>query len=236
MNTAVTASERDEEPDLGINIKRLRRSRGWNLSRLAKESGLPQSTLSKVEAGQMSLNYQKLLQLADALQIDVRSLFATPSEIAIADGNMARRAVDRASPTLRESEHGHYRHLSTELKNRLMIPILFEVDYSDGDITMMNLMGERFAYVVEGPVDFHCEQYETVTLETGDSIYVDAAMPHAFVAPTKDKTPKVITVLTSSNLEYLDLARDAASRGSADASERYIRRSKREKTKVTPQG
>lgn len=231
MNRAV--ADMVDEPDLGVNIKRLRRSRGWNLSRLAKESGLPQSTLSKVEAGQMSLNYKKLLQLSDALEMDVRSLFATPSEIAIADGNMARRAVDRLSSKFQSAYHYNYQFLSTELKNRLMIPMLFEVEYTEHDVHMMNLMGERFAYVVQGPVDFHCEQYETVTLDTGDSIYVDAAMPHAFASPKKGVTAKVITVVTSGNLEYLDLARDAASRGDPDASERYIRRSEKEKTKAS---
>lgn len=231
MNKAT--SDSGDEPDLGTNIKRLRRSRGWNLSRLAKESGLPQSTLSKVEAGQMSLNYRKLLRLADSLQVDVRSLFATPSEIAIADGNMARRAVDRDTHGFQTDNHYNFRFLSTELKNRLMIPILFEVEHTEREVPMMDLVGERFAYVVEGPVDFLCEQYEKVTLETGDSIYVDAAMPHAFVSPGEGITAKVITVVTSSNLEYLDLARDAALRGDPDATERYIRRSERENTKAS---
>ncbi len=228
MNTAV--SDSGDEPDLGTNIKRLRRSRGWNLSRLARESGLPQSTLSKVEAGQMSLNYQKLLQLARALQTDVRSLFATPAEIAVADGNMARRAVDRQSSSFQQDLHYRFQFLSTELKHRLMIPILLEVVYSEEPLTFSQLMGERFAYVVEGPVEFHCDQYETVTLETGESIYVDAAMPHAFVSPTEGIRARLITVVTSGNLEYLDLARDAASRGDPDASTRFIRRSRRQNT------
>ena len=181
----------------------------------------------------MSLNYRKLLQLAGALEMDVRSLFATPSEIAIADGNMARRAVDRNSDDYHSFDHYRFRYLSADLKNRLMIPLLFEVEYTEEEVPTMDLLGERFAYVVEGPVDFHCEQYEKVTLETGDSIYVDAAMPHAFVAPSKDVTPRVITILTSSNLEYLDLARDAASRGDSDATERYIRRSERQSRKTS---
>ena len=181
----------------------------------------------------MSLNYQKLLQLSGALSMDVRSLFATPSEIAIADGNMARRAVDRDSSEFQAFDHHNYRFLSTELKNRLMIPILFHVEYTDEEVTMMDVMGERFAYVVEGSVDFHCEQYETVTLNKGDSIYVDAAMPHAFVSPKKGVTAKVITLVTSGNLEYLDMAREAASRGDPDATDRYLRRSQREQTKVS---
>ncbi len=228
MDNIEPIDEPDEEPSLGFNLKRLRRSRGWNLSRLAKESGMPQSTLSKVEAGQMSLNYGKLIRIADALRVDVRSLFATPAEIAVADGTMARRTIDRAPGKFKAFDNLRYRHLSTALKNRLMIPVLFEVGGADHEIATMDLMGERFAYVLEGPVEFRCAQYETVTLSTGDAIYVDAAMPHAFVAPGGGKA-RVITVLTSSNLEYLDLARDAASRGDSDASQRYLRRRRREK-------
>ena len=225
-------ADRTESPDLGENLKRLRRNRGWNLSRLAKEAELPQSTLSKVEAGQMSLNYEKLLRISQALDADVRELFATASEAALADGALARRTIDRASRRFKSFENLRIQHLSAELKQRLMIPVLMEVADQDGDPPMMEVVGERFAYVVEGPLEFHCAQYETVTLETGDSIYVDASMPHAFVA-AKGTTARVITVLTSTNSEYLAIARDTASRGGFDASQRYLhRKEKRRENKM----
>ena len=212
-------------PDLGENIARLRAIRGWNLSELAKFSGLPQSTLSKVESGKMSLNYNKLLTLAAALKTDIRNLFATDAELAALDGQLARRtfnrAGDSASPKAQE-DHYHVTYLSTELKNRLMIPMLFEVQPGPKGVPFptMNIIGERFAYVIKGPVEFHCNQYETITLEQGDSVYVDAAMPHAFVSPTKE-TALVISVLASSNMEYLDLAKQVASEGQTDATNIY---------------
>ena len=219
-----TAIDDDAEtPNLGENLKRLRRQRGWNLSQLAKEAAMPQSTLSKVEAGQMSLNYEKLLRVAKALGTDVRDLFATESEAAVADGAMARRTIDRATQRFKSFENLRIQYLSTALKKRLMIPILMEVSDYDGELPLMDVMGERFAYVVEGPLEFHCAQYETVTLNTGDSIYVDASMPHAFSA-VKGQTGLVVTVLTSANLEYMDIARETAARGGIDASRRYLER------------
>lgn len=216
----------DHRPSLAASIKRLRAQRNLSLSGLAAASGLPQSTLSKVENGQMSLNYDKLVRLAEVLEIDVRQLFMTEAEAAIESGMMARRTIDRASADFLAVDHIRYRYLSTELKNRMMLPALFEVtspEVPDAAVEMMDVVGQRFAYVVEGPVDFLCAQYEPVTLATGDAIYIDSAMPHAFVA-REGRTARVLTVLASSNPEYLELAREATRMGGIDASNLFRQR------------
>ena len=216
-NTATPSTE----PKLGENLKHLRQQLGWSVLKLSEVSGLPQSTLSKVENGQMSLNFDKLIQVAKALGIEVQSLFETASERENSNVAMARRVIDRNQDMdLKEVDHYKIKFLSTELKNRLMLPLLFEVGDNHSNNTqlpMMDVIGERFAYVVEGPVDFHCEHYETVTLSSGDSIYVDASMPHAFVAP-EGETAKVITVLSSDDQHYLQLAREASLKGNPDVS------------------
>lgn len=230
MPTLRLEAKPQELPELGKNLKRLRQARGWNLSRLAAEAGLPQSTMSKVEAGLMSLNFEKLWQVARVLEVDVQALFSTSPDHATDAGTMARRTLDRKSGKFGCVDHYRFQYLSTELKNRLMIPLLLEVGElapitkrSAGQVPMMTLVGQRFAYVIEGPVEFHCEHYETVTLQKGDSLYVDAAMPHAFVSP-KGVRAKVLTVLSSTNAEYLRLVREAAMRGDPDVSNRYKER------------
>lgn len=214
-----------ERPGLGAILKRLRQERGTNLSQLAKASGLPQSTLSKVENGQMSLNYDKLILVAEALGVDIARLFQAGDG---SDAPMSRRTIDRrSSEGFGRDDHYRFQHLSTELKNRLMAPLLLEVVGPERpagraeDVPMMNLVGERFAYVLDGPVDFLCAHYETVTLESGDSLYVDAAMPHAFVC-APGRTARVLTVLSSTDADYLQLVREAATRGASDASGRYM--------------
>ena len=43
--------------------------------------------------------------------------------------------------------------------------------------------GEEYIYVLQGPVEIHTEFYEPVVLQTGESIYLDSTMGHAYVAP-----------------------------------------------------
>jgi len=210
----------ENSPNLATNVKRLRKDKNLNMSQLAKNSGLPQSTLSKVENGQMSLNYDKLLILARALNVDIQELFQSGSDLNTQKLIMARRCIDKANEgTKIKSEHYIATYLSKDIKNRLMIPVLIEVtpDNDEENPISMDIIGERFAYVVDGPVNFHCDHYETLLLEEGDSIYVDAAMPHGFTS-INGKGAKIITVLSSEHKEYMEKARQATLKGIADVS------------------
>ncbi|WP_202037115.1 cupin domain-containing protein (plasmid) [Agrobacterium vitis] len=42
--------------------------------------------------------------------------------------------------------------------------------------------GEEFIYVLSGVLQFHTEHYAPLTLNPGDSCYLDSTMRHAFVA------------------------------------------------------
>lgn len=211
-----------QAPNLGANLKRLRKERNLSILQLAKNSGLPQSTLSKVENGQMSLNYDKLLIVASALEIGIEELFHSESELNTQQMIMARRSIDKANEgTKIQSEHYIATYLSKDIKNRLMIPVLIEVtpEHDEENPISMDIIGERFAYVVDGPVYFHCEHYETLLLEEGDSIYVDAAMPHGFTS-ANGNTAKVITVLSSEHKEYMEKARQATLKNITDVSDK----------------
>ncbi|MEM1113294.1 MAG: XRE family transcriptional regulator [Pseudomonadota bacterium] len=227
MELAALAEIPADTPNLGSILKGLRKDRGWSVQKLADTAGLPQSTLSKVENGSMSLNYDKLLQVAAAFDVPVGRLFETSQDRARKQGASGRRVLDQLKDEdMSESDHYHFRSMCTDLKNRLMMPLLFEVGELpvQSPMPMINIVGERFAYVVSGTIDFHCEHYETVTLESGDAVYIDAAMPHAFTAPAGE-TAKVITILTSRDDDYLAHARLVTSLGGHDASDRYLKSS-----------
>lgn len=218
-----------QPPSLGENLRWLRKRKDWNLNRLAKESGLPQSTLSKVEHGQMSLNYEKLLQVAKALDVNVALLFEDEKARNAAPVATARRTIQRASSApMGRDEQYEFLHLCTELKNRLMVPIFLRVHdrgtvddaESPYSVSLQHIVGERFAYVLSGRVQFLTEEYETVELETGDSLYVDAAMPHAFVA-RPGETADILAVVTSDDPEYLEFVRHRAAQQHPDASRAY---------------
>ena len=54
----------------GVAVRKLRLAKGWTLQELSDKSGVPLSTLSKLELGQSSLTYDKILRICSALDID----------------------------------------------------------------------------------------------------------------------------------------------------------------------
>ncbi len=151
----------DDAPDLGRNLKALRASRGMSLAQLSAASTIPQSTLSKLENGEMSLNFEKLIRLAHALSVGVEQLFAMPGDDGKSASPTGRRVIDPKSNKLLKADHYRFRFLCTELRSRKMVPIYYEVGdrtaaddpKRPGEILMAEIIGERFAYVLEGPVE-----------------------------------------------------------------------------------
>src|ERR1700744_2716532 len=78
----------------GAAIRKLRLAGGWSLATLSEESGVPISPLSRVELGQNALNYDKLVRLCRALEVDLEGLVTREAEGAAAPSG--RRSVTRA--------------------------------------------------------------------------------------------------------------------------------------------
>ena len=67
---------------LGINIKRIRESKGLSAYKLAKEAGISQSTISQIESGdRKSLNSSTVDKIAKALEVTTDSLYALETEV-----------------------------------------------------------------------------------------------------------------------------------------------------------
>src|SRR5947207_2662972 len=69
-------SKSKPSPTLGTALRSIRRERGWSLSTASARTSFSVATLSKVENGKRSLTYDKLLQLATALNVDIVRLFS----------------------------------------------------------------------------------------------------------------------------------------------------------------
>ena len=99
---------------LGGSLRRLRKERRLTLAEVSRRSDLPLSTLSKVETGQMSLTFERLLRLASGLGIDVGEIIASSQEGAAAV--TARRSITRAGQGRRISTPTYgYEYLCTDL-------------------------------------------------------------------------------------------------------------------------
>ena len=190
---AATAA-RARRHTLGDRLRELRKAKGWTLSKVSEMTGLAPSTLSKVENKQISLTYDNLAKLADGLKIDLADLF-TPETIQATTG---RRSITRLTEG-RPEESANYIHVycASELSRKALVPIVSEVKARTleefGELNRH--AGEEWMYVLLGPVVFHSEFYEPLTLETGESLYFDATMGHAIVRGS-DKEARTISVIS----------------------------------------
>jgi transcriptional regulator with XRE-family HTH domain len=173
-----------QQPTLGKLLKGLRARNGWTLKEMSQHSGIPVSTLSKVEHDRLTLTYDKLLQLSQRLRIRMSELFAEPGESNSA-AVTARRSVgvlDRAVRVLTPNYDYHY--LCTELRKKRMIPVVTTIRAKSleefGDL--VRHPGEEYVYVLKGAIKVHTEFYDPVLLQEGESIYIDSNMGHAYLA------------------------------------------------------
>jgi transcriptional regulator with XRE-family HTH domain len=179
-NNPALANMGDQPHDhsIGASLKRRRRAKKWSLKTLSEKSGIPVSTLSKVENGLMSLKIEKLLAVSNALDVDVLQLVTpeeTDSPVALITG---RRSITRAGTAQRtKTENSVYEHHANDFSRRLFSPAVIEVQPGVNP-ELIRHQGEEFIYVLEGRVEALTEFYEPTILEAGDSMYIDSTMAH----------------------------------------------------------
>jgi transcriptional regulator with XRE-family HTH domain len=169
----------------GAALKALRRKHGWTLAEVSKRTGLPTSTLSKIENDRMSPTFDKLARISAGLQIDISALFGGATEADAQPAASARRCIVRAGEG-KAIETKNYSHLypAWDLLNKRIIPIVAELHARTLEEfgELIRHPGEEYAYVLEGEVDLYTSVYAPVRLKAGDSIYFDSGMGHAYIA------------------------------------------------------
>ena len=65
----------------GAALKAFRERKGWTLAEVSRRTGITVSTLSKVENGRVSLNFEKLSRLSAGLELDHRQPAESPRRL-----------------------------------------------------------------------------------------------------------------------------------------------------------
>lgn len=215
----------------GAVVRAVRMQRGWTLAEVSRRTGLPISTLSKVENDKMSLTYDKLQRISEGLGVDISRLFGTPlAEPEAPQTATGRRSITRAGEgrTIETPNYGHlYPH--ADLLNKRFIPLVAEIRAKTLDEfgELVRHSGEEYALVLEGEVELHTDMYAPVRLKTGDSIYFDSGMGHAYLK-VGDERCRVLSICTGAESHLMavsgafdtdetSIEADATQRGQAAA-------------------
>ncbi|GGO99773.1 helix-turn-helix domain-containing protein [Stakelama pacifica] len=190
----------------GDVLKALRAEKGWTLQEVSRRTGMPISTLSKIEHGKMSLTYDKITRLSRGLEVDIERLFASsphPDPSAPIRLPAGRRSVSRSGEgTLMESDVYSSLYPAADLLAKKLLPIVTEVKVrSLAEFgPLLRHSGDEYSYVVEGAIELHTDLYAPLRLEVGDSVYFDSTTPHAYIAAAPG-TCKLVTVCSADSAE-----------------------------------
>jgi transcriptional regulator with XRE-family HTH domain len=170
----------------GTALKSLRKRNGWTLANVSDRTGIPGSTLSRIENDQISPTYDLLLRLSTGLSLDITELLSNAPSVAASSAEPSgRRSVNRLSDGESVPMMNHtLRYLSTDLLNKQITPILCEYRAKTlqefGEF--MRHEGEEFLYVVDGQLVLHTDCYAPLVLGPRESVYFDSRMGHAYIA------------------------------------------------------
>ena len=194
-----------DAPTLGALLRSLRSRQGWTLKQMSEKTGIPVSTLSKVEHDRLTLTYDKLYDLSQRLGMRMSELFAELSE----ESPMpitARRSLGTMQHAIRiETPNYDYHFLCSELRRKRMIPVIAKIRAKTAQEfgNFVHHSGEEFTYVLKGKVLLTTEFYDPVTLSEGESIYFDSSMGHAYLTAEGCEEAEVLTVMSSADEEQM---------------------------------
>lgn len=165
---------------IGERVKQLRKQKKLSLNELARLTSISEATLSRVENDQTLVSAHNLYILSQVLGVDITAFFEeAPKPIRSGVRSVCRRGEGIAFETARYAAQV----LCTDLSNKKMHPAVNAISVASLDEAggFNSHAGEEFLYVLSGRLVLHTEFYAPLLLESGDSIYFDATMGHAYV-------------------------------------------------------
>lgn len=179
--------------DIGHRLRAARLGAALTLASVARQAGVSEGFLSKLERGQAAASIANLIQLADALGLGLHELF--PSESAPAKTRVAVHRADVGEGDLQEVAATGYRwrHLGggAPLDRLEVFHLVFP--RAKGMATTVSHPGQEHCYVLSGEVLFHVgdAQYR---LKAGDGILIDSQQPHRAENAGRGQAQMLMTV------------------------------------------
>ena len=169
-------------------IKELREILEISAIDMARDISIPLETYAQYEAGTLDIPISILYKISAQLGVDATVLLTGE------DPRMDTASVCRQGKGVRIERYPGYEFISLayNFKGRTIEPLLVYLDPSKKTSGSLKHSGQEFNYVVEGKVKVTVGRCEYI-LETGDSIYFDAGIPHGQAAV--DGPAQFITII-----------------------------------------
>jgi len=199
---------------LGTHMRRIRLRQGWTLTEMSDNTGIPVSTLSKIERNQLSLSYDKLVALSRRLEVPLSEFFGDTESVGRSRVTARRSMVD-ADQSLHVTTDNHdYYYLCTELRDKRMIPAIVHLRARTLEEfgPLVRHDGEELIYILEGAAEIHTEFYDPVVLHKGQGLYIDAQMGHATLLAEGYDSTVLLSVSTGAHQGALQHGLMAVSR------------------------
>jgi len=168
---------------LGERLRGLRKARGLTLKALSARSGVALSTLSKIELGQISVSYEKLLAAARALDAEIDALFDPRAELNGAAAPVAVRSTVAEAPSYDAGPY-RYRMLAAGFPGRQMTPMHGTIVARDPAqfADYVRHPGQEFVMVLSGSVRIRFETGAVIELKRQESAYFDSGTGHIYLS------------------------------------------------------
>lgn len=173
--------------EVGARLRQVRKSRQLTLKQLAGLSGVPVSTLSKMELAQVSVSYEKLAAAARALNVDIAQLFRASGQVNVP--SPATVVVDSITDAAGYSTGTYdYYPIAGDFPERRMTPAYARIiarergEFDD----FIRHPGQEFAVVLSGRVRIEFETGEAVSIGPQQTAYFDSQVGHIYLSESED--------------------------------------------------
>jgi transcriptional regulator with XRE-family HTH domain len=176
-NAPLTPPSRYVAEHVGARLKDLRQARGFTLQRLSQASGVPASTISKIENGQLRPSLVSAIGLAKALDENLGFLVDRYREspepvVVVRSAERDTIAYEEIGLTLQDLS-GRFRRGVLEAR----VGVLAEGATSGVD--RMRHVGEEFCLVLDGALRYRVGD-DALDLETGEYVQFKSDTDHSW--------------------------------------------------------
>lgn len=176
---------------IGVEIRRLRRERGYTLNEVATRTGLSASMLSMLERGLAGPSIGTLVAVSSALGVHMAELFNM-------DPGPSGPVLRHQDQVVVQSGPGITRRvINADDANGIEISVLDLEPGSDTGVKPVQHAGQEYLLVLAGSIDATLDE-DVFDLETGDGMTFDASRPHAFANSGSTTSRIVLVALTAS--------------------------------------